>query len=181
MAPPPTVEAYLADLPADRRAALETLRRTIRAAAPDATESIAYSMPAFRSHGGQFLVSYAAYKKHDSLFPASGAVVEALGAELTPYLAGKGTIQFPAGQALPLDLVKLLIEHGADVNAKDRHTKSADAGLTVLDIARLNGDTPIVQLLEKYGAKSSAAPMSMPGTLTKWEAIPDSRSSISPG
>src|SRR5580765_6907169 len=99
MAPPPTVEAYLADLPADRRAALETLRRTIRAAAPDATESIAYSMPAFRSHGGQFLVSYAAYKKHDSLFPASGAVVEALGAELTPYLAGKGTIQFPAGQA----------------------------------------------------------------------------------
>jgi uncharacterized protein YdhG (YjbR/CyaY superfamily) len=85
------------------------LRRTIRAAAPEASETIAYSMPAFRSHGGQFLVSYAAYKQHDSLFPASGAVVEALGEELTPYLAGKGTIQFPAGEPIPTALVKKIV------------------------------------------------------------------------
>jgi ankyrin repeat protein len=58
---------------------------------------------------------------------------------------------------LPLDAVKLLIERGADVNAKDRHTKAGDAGLTVLDIAKLNGDTPVVQLLVKSGAKASAA------------------------
>ena len=104
-----SVEDYLETIPEDRRAAVETLRRTIMAAAPEAVETIAYQMPAFRSHGGQFLVSYAAYKKHDSLFPASGAVVEALGDELTPYLAGKGTIRFPADRPIPIDLVSRIV------------------------------------------------------------------------
>ncbi|HLJ92279.1 MAG TPA: ankyrin repeat domain-containing protein [Gemmataceae bacterium] len=55
---------------------------------------------------------------------------------------------------LPLDVVQLLIERGADVNAKDKHTKSGDAGLTVLEIAKQNGKTPIVDLLVKSGAKA---------------------------
>jgi uncharacterized protein YdhG (YjbR/CyaY superfamily) len=105
-----SVAEYLAALPTDRREAVELLRRTVRAAAPDATETIAYDMPALRSHGGQFLVSYAAYKKHYSLFPASGAVVEALGGELTPYLAGKGTIRFPADKPIPVALVAKIVK-----------------------------------------------------------------------
>jgi uncharacterized protein YdhG (YjbR/CyaY superfamily) len=104
MAEATTVEAYLATLAADRRDALETIRRTIRAVAPMADEVMAYRMPAFRIDG-RFLVSYAAFKQHHSLFPASGAVVEALGDGLAPYLAGKGTIRFPVGQPLPLDLI----------------------------------------------------------------------------
>ena len=79
MANPSTVDEYLAALPEERRSAVEELRRTIVTAAPEATESIAYQMPAMRSHGGQFLVSYAAYKAHYSLFPASDAVIEGLG------------------------------------------------------------------------------------------------------
>jgi ankyrin repeat protein len=57
---------------------------------------------------------------------------------------------------LPSDVVKLLIDRGADVNAKDAHTQAGDAGLTVLDIAKLHGDTPIVDLLVKSGAKATA-------------------------
>jgi uncharacterized protein YdhG (YjbR/CyaY superfamily) len=110
MATPANVEEYLAALPGDRRAALEEMRRTVNAAAPEATETIAYSMPALRSHGGQFLVSYAAYKKHYSMFPASGEVIAALGDELTPYLAGRGTIRFPASKPIPLDLVRRIVE-----------------------------------------------------------------------
>ena len=110
MAAPASVDDYLAALPDDRRAGVEELRRTINAAAPDATETIAYGMPALRSHGGQFLVSYAAYKKHYSLFPASGAVVEALGAKLTPYLAGKGTIHFPADRPIPTAVVTKIVK-----------------------------------------------------------------------
>jgi uncharacterized protein YdhG (YjbR/CyaY superfamily) len=118
MAPPNTVEEYLATLPEDRRGAVRQLRDTIRAAAPDATETIAYGMPAFRSHGGQFLVSFAAYKGHYSLFPASGAVVAVLGDELAPYLAGKGTIRFPATGPLPLSTVSKVVEIRLAENAE---------------------------------------------------------------
>ena len=120
MAPATTVEEYLETLTGDRRAAVEILRRTIREAAPEAIETIAYSMPAFRSHGGQFLVSYAAHKNHYSLFPASGAVVEVLGDELTPYLAGKGTIQFPARSPIPVDLVRKIVAVRVRENAAHR-------------------------------------------------------------
>jgi uncharacterized protein YdhG (YjbR/CyaY superfamily) len=74
-------------------------------------------MPAFRSHGGQFLVSYAAYKHHYSLFPASEAVIEALGAELKPYLRGKGTISFPAGRAIPVAVVTKIVKVRVTENA----------------------------------------------------------------
>ena len=109
MATPATVEAYIEALPTDRRAGIETLRRTIRAAAPEASESIAYAMPAFRTRDGQFLVSYAAYKNHYSLFPASGAVLDALGDEIRPFFAGKGTFQFRASSPIPTALVSKVV------------------------------------------------------------------------
>jgi uncharacterized protein YdhG (YjbR/CyaY superfamily) len=110
MAGPTSVGDYLAALPDERRAAVEQLRKTISAAAPDATETIAYEMPALRTSDGRFLLSYAAYKNHYSLFPASGAVIEALGDELTPYLAGRGTIRFPAGRPIPAALVEKVVK-----------------------------------------------------------------------
>jgi uncharacterized protein YdhG (YjbR/CyaY superfamily) len=121
MTVPSTVDEYIAAMPADRRAALELMRRTIKAAAPEAIETIAYSMPAFRSHGRQFLVSYAAYKRHYSLFPASEAVTEALGEELTPFLSGKGTIRFPADQPIPVSVVAKVTEIRFAENATRDH------------------------------------------------------------
>ena len=108
MAAPRSVDEYMAALPEDRREILQELRRTIRAAAPEATETIAYQMPAFTNHG-RFLVAFAAFKVHDSLFPASEAVKEALGADLAPYLAGKATIRFPVGGRIPAELVTRIV------------------------------------------------------------------------
>jgi uncharacterized protein YdhG (YjbR/CyaY superfamily) len=116
MAGPDSVEDYLAALPDERRAVVEELRRTIIAAAPEATETIAYQMPALRTHG-HFLVSYAAFKNHYSLFPASEAVIEALGDELEPYLAGKGTIRFPADSPLPAAVVTKIVKVRVAENA----------------------------------------------------------------
>ena len=108
--PAATVDEYMAALPDARRAAMDDLRRAVKAGAPDATETIAYGMLALRSHGGQFLVSYDAYKAHYSLFPASDAVVKVLGKELEPYLAGSGTIRFPANRAIPVAMVTRIVE-----------------------------------------------------------------------
>ena len=95
MPTPLTVDAYLAGLDPDRRERIETIRRTVAAAAPDAVESIAYQMPAFRSHGGQFLVSFGAWKRHDSLFPANPAIhayneLTSRNIETRLYLGGVG-------------------------------------------------------------------------------------------
>jgi uncharacterized protein YdhG (YjbR/CyaY superfamily) len=105
---PTTVEEYLAGLRDDRRARIQAMRETIRATAPDAVEAIAYDMPAFRQDG-RFLVSYAAYKRHDSLFPASEGVVERLGDDVRPYLAGRGTIRFPASEPVPTELIARIV------------------------------------------------------------------------
>lgn len=105
---PATVDEYLARLPDDRRAAMALLRATIRAAAPEADEVITYKMPGFRLHG-TFLVSYDAFKRHYSLFPASEVVVNGLGDEIRPYLAGRGTIRFAATEPIPVDLVTRIV------------------------------------------------------------------------
>jgi len=108
MAEPTTVDEYLATLAPDRRAVMDELRRTIRAAAPDAEELISYKMPAFKSNG-RFLVSYDAYKAHYSLFPASQVVVETLGDEVRPYVAGQSTLRFPASRPIPLETVAKVV------------------------------------------------------------------------
>ena len=81
MEKPESVEAYLASLPAEPRAALEVLRETIRAALPQGTDGIGLQMPAFRVHG-RWLVGYAAFREHCSFFPMSTAVMEAFAADL---------------------------------------------------------------------------------------------------
>ena len=116
MAAPASVEEYLAALPEESRAALEKLRKTIKAAAPEATEVISYQMPAFKDHG-RFLVSYAAFKDHLSLFPASYAVMQALGEELKPYFAGKGTLRFTAHKPIPAALVRKIVKARLAENA----------------------------------------------------------------
>ena len=103
-----SVDAYLASLADERRARLEDLRRTILAAAPDVQEGIAYNMPAYRL-GKRFMVSFEAYKRWDSLFPASDAVIEGLGEELRPHLTGSGTIRFAANVPIPANLVTRIV------------------------------------------------------------------------
>jgi uncharacterized protein YdhG (YjbR/CyaY superfamily) len=109
LADPTSIEEYLAALPEEPRAALEKLRETIKAAAPDATETISYQMPTFKDHG-RFLVSYAAFKDHCSLFPASKAVMDAHGEALKPFISGKGTLRFTADAPIPPPLVEKIVK-----------------------------------------------------------------------
>ena len=77
-------------------------------------------MPAFRSPKGRFLVSYDAFKAHYSLFPSTDAMEADLGDELRPFLAGKGTIRFPADRPIPIGLVERIVKiRVAEVDARD--------------------------------------------------------------
>ena len=111
MAGPTDVEDYLAGVPEDVRAALEQLRRTIKAVAPDATETISYAMPTFK-YQGRALLGFAAFKNHCSLFPYSRTVMAVHGEELRPFdTSGKGpTIRFSVDNPLPAALVKKLVQ-----------------------------------------------------------------------
>jgi uncharacterized protein YdhG (YjbR/CyaY superfamily) len=102
------IDATLAALPADQRAALQSLRRTIAAAAPSAEETISYSMPAFR-YRGRALVSYSAFKTHCSFFPMSAELIETLAGQLAGFATSKGTLQFTPDHPIPADLVERIV------------------------------------------------------------------------
>lgn len=119
MAPAKDVDEFLAAVPPDKRAALERLRKTIKAAAPKATELINYGVPMFRLDGKN-LVSYAAATAHCSFYVQSPAVMRAHAAELKGYKQGKGSIQFSADKPLPAGLVTKLVKARIAENGKAR-------------------------------------------------------------
>src|SRR5262245_13519742 len=100
-----TPAQYLADLPADRRAALAAVCRTVRAACPDAVEGVSYGMPAFLWKN-KAIMGFVSSAEHLSYFPMSGRVVAALGKELGGFDTSKGTIRFTPEKPLPAALVK---------------------------------------------------------------------------
>jgi uncharacterized protein YdhG (YjbR/CyaY superfamily) len=102
-----TPDVFLAALPDDKRVALESLRKTIKAAVPEAEECISYGLPAFRL-GGKFLVAYGAASAHCAFYP--GAALQALGLQLRNYDTSKGTIRFPANKPLPAALVRKILK-----------------------------------------------------------------------
>jgi uncharacterized protein YdhG (YjbR/CyaY superfamily) len=105
---PANVDDYLASVPADKRAALQQLRRVISAAAPRAEEGFSYGLPAF-ALDGRPLVCFGAATNHCSFYPMSPAVIRAHAAELKDYETSKGTIRFLAEKPLPAALVRKLV------------------------------------------------------------------------
>ena len=118
------IEAYLASLPAEQRAALQRLRETIRAAVPEATEAVSYGIPLVKL-GGRGLVGYNASASHCTFQLMSTTVLEQHAAEVKRlgYRTGKGSIQFTPDKPLPEALVRTLVaarvaENGATAAEK---------------------------------------------------------------
>jgi uncharacterized protein YdhG (YjbR/CyaY superfamily) len=116
------VDAFLAELPEDARAALDHLRRTIRSAAPKATEGIGYAIPTFYHLGP--LVAFAATKQHCGFYVMSPEVMEAHRKELEGYDTAKATIRFPADDPLPAALVRKLVK----ARIAENEARAADRG-----------------------------------------------------
>ncbi|WP_419253951.1 iron chaperone [Caulobacter sp. ErkDOM-YI] len=102
-----SIDAYLAEVPPDQRAALEALRRQIRDAAPDAEECISYGLPSFRLNG--LLVHFGAAKRHCAFYPHN--VIEPFADRLKAYDTSKGTIRFQPAAPLPEALVREIVQY----------------------------------------------------------------------
>jgi len=102
------VDSYLAALPADQRRALEKLRRTIKAAAPKAEETISYAIPAYKYHGA--LIFFAAFKKHLGLYAVGKGLLKELSDELEAWEVRGTTIHFTPDKPLPATLVKKIVK-----------------------------------------------------------------------
>jgi uncharacterized protein YdhG (YjbR/CyaY superfamily) len=102
-----SVEEYLQDFPADVQEQLRLLRALILQTAPDAVESISYGMPAYKLNGVPF-VYFGGYPKHIGLY-ATPNTHSAFAGELSAYKQGKGSVQFPLRQPLPLALIERML------------------------------------------------------------------------
>ncbi len=106
---PKTIDEYLVAVSDDQRAALEKLRKTIRAAVPKAEECINYGVAAFRLNGECF-AGFSSSAKHCTFYPMSGSTVAAHQDDLKNYKTTKGSIQFQPDKPLPVALVRKLIK-----------------------------------------------------------------------
>ena len=106
---PKTIDEYLAQLSEDKRAALEKIRKAIRAVAPKAEECISYAIPAYRQNG-KLLVGFGAAANYCSFFPMNASTVKKFRDELKQYDTSKGTIRFPTNEPLPASLVRKLVK-----------------------------------------------------------------------
>jgi uncharacterized protein YdhG (YjbR/CyaY superfamily) len=101
-AAPRTIDEYIAGYPPSVRAALQRVRKAIRAAVPEAEEGISYRIPIFARDG--YLLYFAAHANHIGVYPTSPAMRQAVKG-LTKYASGKGTARFPLDKPVPEALI----------------------------------------------------------------------------
>jgi uncharacterized protein YdhG (YjbR/CyaY superfamily) len=116
-----SIDDYIATFPAEVQAMLVAIRASVKAAAPEAEEKIAYHMPTFALEGN--MVCFAAFKKHIGFFGVPTDNL-ALNKKLAPYANDKGSLKFPIGKPLPLDLITKVIKLRVKENLKNAKIKS---------------------------------------------------------
>lgn len=109
-----SIDSYISTFPPEVQSILEEIRAMIKSVAPQAEETISYQIPCFQLNG-RYLIYFAAYKKHISLYPAPYGVPEFADA-LARYGAGKGTLKFPLDQPIPYDLIEKVIQYRLQEN-----------------------------------------------------------------
>jgi uncharacterized protein YdhG (YjbR/CyaY superfamily) len=111
-----TVDNYIGAQPEDIAVRLTQIRAIIQKASPDAVESIAYGMPAYKTYAKP-LVYFAAFANHIGFY-ATPTGHEVFAKDLSAYKQWKGSVQFPHNQKLPVVLIKKIVQYRAQENKK---------------------------------------------------------------
>ncbi len=106
----PTIDEYLKNVTPSQKDKLERVRTIVRQVVPEAEEVISYGIPAFK-YNKQYLIYFAAFKNHMSIFPASDEMIEAIGEELDTFRTSKGTLQFTEDNPIPEPIIKEIVIH----------------------------------------------------------------------
>jgi len=114
--PAKTVDEYISKYPSEIQELLNQMRNTIREAAPGANESISYGMPAYKLNK-KLLVYFAAFKNHIGFY-ATPSGHSKFSKELAKYKQGKGSVQFPISEPLPIELIKQITLFRVDENMR---------------------------------------------------------------
>ncbi|TKC10861.1 hypothetical protein FA048_11885 [Pedobacter polaris] len=116
---PTNIDEYISSFPHEVKTILEKVRSTIKKAAPEAEESISYTMPAFKLKGKP-LVYFAGYKSHIGFYatPTGHAAFEK---DLSVYKQGKGSVQFPLDKPMPLDLIARITKFRVEETIKKKN------------------------------------------------------------
>ena len=117
------IDEYIANASPDASAMLEEMRKIIRSAAPDATETISWQMPTFCLEG--ILVQFAAFARHIGFYPGPSAIRE-FNDEISRYKWAKGSVQFPIGEPLPPDLITRIVKYRIEENLREAAEKKAE-------------------------------------------------------
>lgn len=117
---PSNIDDYVERFPGEVRKRLQTMRLTIQRAAPGATETISYGIPAFQLNG--MLVWFAAFKNHIGLYPRKTAMA-AFKKDLSAYKTAKGSVQFPLDEPLPVGLVSRIVKFRVKENLAAKKKK----------------------------------------------------------
>ena len=110
---PGSVDEYIAAFSPEVQAILEKIRSTVRAAAPQAEETISYQMPTFKQGG--VLIHFAAFKNHIGVYPPVSGDVE-IEKAIAPYAGEKGNLRFPLDQPVPFDLIERIVKLRVEQN-----------------------------------------------------------------
>lgn len=113
------IDEYIAAQPEDVRPLLQSIRETIRAAAPEATEKISWQMPTFWQ--GENLIHFAAFKNHIGLYPG-GEIASGFKERLAGYKTGKGSIQLPLDKPIDHELIADIVRWRVEQTVKRNDT-----------------------------------------------------------
>lgn len=109
------IKKYIDGFPKETQKLLKQMRTTIKKAAPKAEEKISYGMPGYFLNGQ--LVFFAGYKNHIGFYATPNGHKE-FKKELSIYKQGKGSVQFPIDEPLPLDLITRIVKFRVENNLK---------------------------------------------------------------
>ena len=112
-----SVDEYIAGFPPETRKVLEEMRALIKSTAPEeATETISYAIPTFDLNG-KHLVHFAGFAHHVGFYPIPSGM-EAFKEELARYKTGKGSVQLPLDEPLPVDLIRRIVAFRVEENTR---------------------------------------------------------------